>query len=502
MHHVRLPGEDSFTWAPGDSIANDLGLSKKQFGAVSLFRGLDLSEADLSLEAVDLVSRIAAAEDLAHRERREYIDSLLRKLIPRLGATCAKELLVHAYNEQVARRPVTAFARFLEGLRAKFEGIDTGSFEELLRFSGAIHPADEKFSMIHVRENLADVIYHRESPALHNSIRESLLRLFERVPEFSLDELPQSISSTEGELFSAHFQFDMRFSGESYGGLESAEYSSLLVSMVLGIRPIDTDAVYKLMLGNYRTHTSHCPVEFLLVGLLHSYVNLTCLELHLLLLSVSYLQRFRPDPVYVDILRDLLEKCKTLMRLGALLGVNRSADFVDLVLTATLCCPTFSGDLANATIDCTGMWSFCDLKVPWLRSATPTEVQLPLISYRWPGGNLLSFGGQPRGMVGSDAWMTLHWSGVHDPDTLALFEAEPRETEETPLKPVLMNARFKRLREGRPDMMLEVALDLDHVPRPPKTSQPTESSPQKEFLPDNIVHLSFDSVPGWDTWEV
>lgn len=492
---MELPGDsDSFTGAEGDRISASFGLSEKQLGAKKLFSSLDLREQELAIGALLVLRSVRDRQLLECEEKASYFTVMLQKLLPRMGPSCVDSVLALLKNEQLAEAPIRSFVDFFNGLKAKLRGMSPVrivEMTELVRRANALDAAA-------YTESLCSLIFRESRAEPANPLHGLLSQLFfeGRLAEFQPADLearfpPARAELSELELKIGRLTMNEMLASEPGYDPEHAELARTAVHMLLGLREDSPRQLYAQLLRSYELGRVCAPLELVLHGLLSSYVRAAGNTLHSLLLGLSLLARFGAagaEPA----LESVLVAVRALFQLGSLLAVKVNDPLINLSLTALLCSEQFRDAEARCSqVDCSKMWSFKSAKSPWLSEWTDWTNRTVPISRNF---NLLSYGSQPRGLLGSDAWMTLRWAGVHSGQELV----QPEQNQ-------VLADRLVRLGRGVADPTLELALAVElgvREPVPPVEPSADAVEPEPPSAapvePDSDNFLTLD--PADDDW--
>lgn len=510
---IRLPGDcDSFTGEPGDCISASAGLTPKQLDGKALFASLDLREQDLSPGALHVLRRVRDLQLAECEKKAAYYTIMLQKLLPRMGDLTVNALLELLKNEQLANQPISAFCDFFHGLQRKLTGLGTARFTRLTEFVKRARLLDYRNFLSVIRAvAFADPTAHYEQDSLHKFL--SQLLFDGGLPSFSVDEIRAKIPGTpcsEIECQLGQMTFDELFSVEEHFGGNADKVSRLAVLMLLRVRDDSPRELYRLLFEFYSPFQIAPPLELLLFGVLGSYIREAGNILHTVLLGLSLLIRYRPESLAASPLEEAVvstvEHVKSLLKLGSLLAVKCSLQLLSLSRTASLCSETFrdAESLEPPVSDCSKMWSFASSKEPWLPDTFKARIfTRPVMITRQ--FNLLSYGLQPPGLVDSDIWMTLRWSGLHSMSGLGREDWNP-----------VLKARLDRRNAGVEDPLLDLALhpgkasSREHVeienalespealPAPP-VAEPDVAAKEDPVADENFITL--DDMDGdWADW--
>lgn len=498
---MELPGDsDSFTGAEGDRISASFGLSEKQLGAKKLFSSLDLREQELAIGALLVLRSVRDRQLLECEEKASYFTVMLQKLLPRMGPACVDSVLALLKNEQLAEAPISSFVNFFSGLQAKLRGLSPVrivEMTELVRRAAALDIAAYS-------EALGDLVFResRGTAPMHSLL--SQLFFEGGLPEFQSAELEARFPAARGQLSEldmklGRLMMDEMLASEPGYDAQNAELARTAVHMLLGVRDDSPRQLYAQLLRGYERGRVCAPLELVLHGVLSSYVRAAGNTLHSLLLGLSLLLCFKPEIAGVErALSTVLVAVRALFQLGSLLAVKVNAPLISLSRTALLCSEQFRDSEARcSTIDCSKMWSFKNARDPWLGEWVDWTSRPVAITRNF---SLLSYGSQPRGLLGSDVWMTLRWAGVNTGHELA----HPDQNR-------VLADRLGRLSGGGADPTLDLALEVELGVRetpvealveepaqidPPVIEEPAQTEPPAEPASDNFLTLD----PADDDW--
>jgi len=491
---LRLPGfSESFSSEPENTAFNSFQLSQKQRGAIGLVRKLKLREVSLdesknigTMHPSAVIKELIEKKTSKHKADLDYLKAIQSKLLPSLGDLCLRALLEIEYNEQIASQPMKSFCSFLDGVRSKFSGLDTSSYAPFLKFLSNPILADLPILI----ENSSSIFFENSVPQESlDSVQKFLVSCFEsdflQPPELSASTLSQTRAALlkertlRGKLEFGNFALGELANRERFYSYNKLAEDREILCYILNIPQTKhrAESIYEYLLSRMTENHHECPAEFFLHALLQSYAKLALNTLYVLFLVLSFLVKFH----YHDWLENKLGRtavwCGQLLEISSLMGVKHSDQHI---LLLELVLPCFPGLETQGLANLETLWTYENSSQPWVpalfqpKKAVPIKADLDLINY----------GESHPGLVNSDRWLHLHWSGVHTASDLELFkksflEGNPASIDSQHLDRFKVFVdRFNRLQHSRQDRTLREIL-ICELGVPNKSEQTTVEPVQK-----------------------